>query len=861
MDSQVFDLPQLEILDLGQNTLNGVPDDIKKMRCLRVFAIQHNNVQDLPVGLAHINTLRVLKVFGNPLNYRLKRIVDNTDDVLSPSTSAPLTDGNEKVTRKLIEFLKMQGSGEEMGDGPLETPRAQSRFPIQPFKYGHSTSGSESASEQRSPIFMKATVPSRSHFRGPSFQSNGLQMSSSALRRPNLAPLAVNNERNRSNSESVLQATQHTKSKRMGMFPRKHTELGVLDEQRGNRNSHHFRGQSHGSALRNGFRPGESSDSEINNTAKNRDGTFVRRLSSIPEQKQGTTSTDKVIEGAKGILYSLHLIHPQIFTLMTLVKDPKGKRSSLQRVYQDASMHLDHLDQEIHRFNSTHRRSRRFDHGMKKTICKASSACVTAYQQVGTILLNNVTNFIKEGDQRYIRTLMLMLYGSMNEARNARQNLVSGMTFDSATTPSTATQQNLTIKRIAEQEALANHRDSITPTQGHPKPGSRWGNGSIEHRAFPPVGMPSQDIQPAIPTYVNGRSRSNSRAGGIYSSTSSSVASTPRSGESFASNLLTPRSRSGSVARDPKESFQSRVERDQFERIFLTLSKATDQGLSVIPLLESKFVSKMESCKRAYAPSHIQEMCSKLVVQTLKCMEVSRALKARLSVFKLNDSDARNAPDFWRLARAFATSWSDLMLACRQAKMHQLVENDVRHMLRPVYRTSVDAANLTHESIWDHLTNTAEGTGKELPSQPQSTIHSRAPTPILQPGPPPTLHIPPLPQPPPPTPVGMQPPSRSQSQSRNDSGFHRRAAGNKGSNGSNNGAGASPASLYAGTIPATPLSAALGPAAQVTVSSTPGGSGGGGSNGGGGAAGLNRSFEGDVFQRADYLQSTMRRFG
>ena len=818
------------------------------MQALRVFAIQYNSIQDLPPGLGRIATLKLLKLIGNPLNAQLRTLVQSSDDSMSPPTPGIPNDDNMKdrvVTQKVTEFLRSQSaikeSGEESSDGPLETPRAQSRFPVQAFKYGHNASGSESASDTRSPGLMKSNVPSRSHFRGPSFQ-NGNSQAVSALHRPGLAPLTLGNERNRSNSESLLQSAQQNKNKRMGIVPKRQAGLGVLDENRANRSSYHLRGQSHGSALKNGFRPGESSDSDIAGPSAYQQGTFVRRLSSIPEQKQNIVSTDEIIEGAKGILFSLHLVHPQILTLMTLVKDSNNKRSSLHRVYRDASIHLDNLDHEIHRFDNTQRRGKRVVLSMKKSICRASHACIAAYQQVGGIILSNVAQIVKDGDQRYIRMLMLMLYGTLNEARNARNSLISSNHGNQAIAPPVSARSAPTIKRVAQDDTLRNRAESITPTKGRPKPEKPFRVPGIGQQPFPTSITGHLPSHTGVQSYVNGRSRSNSRAGGLYTSTSSSVASTPRSAESFSSGVLGPRSRSGSVARNPERAYQAQVERDQFERIFLTLSKAADQGLQVIPHLEPRFISRLEGSKRTYTAPQIKDLWVNLVARTRLCMEMSEALKSRLSAVKLNDPEARNASDFWRLATKFVKAYGNLLVSLREARLHQLVDNEIRNMLRPVHKSTIEATNLINESPWNRLTSGTNESGSDVPSQPQSTIHSRAPTPVMQNSHLPSLHIP-LPHPPPPTPVAMQPPSRSQSQSRGDPGFHRRAAENKGSNGSNNGV-VSPASSYSASVPATPLSAALGPAAQATVSSA-----------------LNKSFEGDVFQRADYLQSTMRRVG
>lgn len=707
---------------------------------------------------------------------------------------------------------------------------------------------------------MNPAIPSRSnsrsHFRVPSFQNNSLQASTSALRRPGLAPLALGNERNRSNSESHLQATQVAKNKRMGIVPKKQPELSVLDENRAQRNSHHFRGQSHGSALRNGHRPGEDSPTDVMSPKSYRDGTFVRRLSSVPEQKQNSMLTDNIIEGAKGVLYSLHLVHPQMSSLTVVVRDPKAKRSSLERVYYQASMHLKFLDDQLHMFDTTQRRGKRQEEISKKTICRAAHACVVAYQQVGSILLNNVRQLVQDGDQRYIRTLMLMLFGSLNEARNARRSLFATENLQQANQTPVASVP--AIKTIYDLDAQTGRAAALTPTQERPpqppEKEKRWRNGSINQQSTAHTSVASHNPTPgpgahtAASSYASSRSRSNSRVGGLHSSTAStasSVASTPRSGESFNTNLLAPRSRSGSIARNPERAYQAQVERDQFERIYFNLNRTADQGLVTFHNLEPHLHhNNFELNKKGYTSARAKDLSATLLIRIRTCEEMSKLLKDCLVSIKLNDPEARNNPDFWKVVNKFMNAWGNFLVLVRDARMHQLINDEMKRMLHPIHRMTTENAKLISDSVWKGLVNNASDDNDPsqtvAPSALSSNIHSRAPTPVQQNGYPPFLRM--GAEPPPPTPIALQPPSRSQSQSRGDTYYHRRPGGNTGSNESNN--IISPASY----TPATPLSAALGPAAQATVPSTPG-------NG----PGLDRSFHGDVFQRAEYYQQTARR--
>ena len=81
-----------------------------QMKALRVFSVQHNNIGDLPFCLGSINTLRILKLTGNPLTPRLKRIVEGSDR--SPGPSPAFVDNDNNIekdamsTKKVLEYLR-----------------------------------------------------------------------------------------------------------------------------------------------------------------------------------------------------------------------------------------------------------------------------------------------------------------------------------------------------------------------------------------------------------------------------------------------------------------------------------------------------------------------------------------------------------------------------------------------------------------------------------------------------------------------------------------------------------------------------------------------------------------------------------
>ena len=599
------------------------------------------------------------------------------------------------------------------------------------------------------------------------------------MRRPGLSPITVGNERNRSNSESVLQAaaTQNVRNKRMGMVPRKNSDLGTVDETRMNRFSHHYRGLSHGSVLHgkhsNGSRHGSANPASPS-LGERQGGTFVRRLSSLPEHKRESHYPDNIVEAAKGVLWSLHQVHPLIATLINVVEDGASKRSSLERVYYNASTHLVQLDKELLIYDSTVNANKEEKTCSNKNVRNACKACIMAFRQVGNLLLRSVPQLVSNGDPRYIRTLLLLIYGSLVEARNACSNL--GVNIKDA---SIRKDEEPAIPAIQEERPQSTRDRSTTPTRDRPD-GMRRLRSATTLQQLNTNGHYSTitNVHSAVPLYVNGRSRSNSRTSTLNNSATSSVVSTPHS-ETFSGTAMVASKSNNAYAKRNVDEFQQEA---LFEKIFLTLHYSVDHGLRACPIVVRQFTKCLEVAQNRYAGKEIVNLWSRLISRSRFCMEMCEVLKMRLSTIKLKEPGVRNDRDFWKLCIKFINSFVKLLSGIREAKVLDLVPVHIIQILRPVQKSSRDAFLYINSSPWVSLLT-------DSPAMPATNGHRR---------------------------------------------------------GSGSGASYSP---YMTSVPPTPLSAALGPAAQATVPSTPAS-----------AASLDRSFQGDVFQRADSLlnmQQTM----
>ena len=627
----------------------------------------------------------------------------------------------------------------------------------------------------------------RSHYRIPSGQKESFHSAqSAALRRPGLAPLSNGNERNRSNSESVLQATQSNRTKRMGYVTKKQSGLGKVDEMQTNRNSFHSRGQSHGSVLH------ERGNTSMKNIEHNLTGSlylnnqhniFVRRLSSLPEHRKESTTSTYVAESAKSILYSFHQVHPHTSASIRVVKEKTAmKKTYLERVQSCATDQLHILDSTLHKSETPPKPwiLEKLSHNHVSGSCES---VLVVYQSFNTCFLKSLARLIFRGDHRYIRTMLFLMQGGLVEKRNGCCNV---------TAKSTKNSQGKAINpQISASSGQRPKRDdrSLTPTREHPNPQRRWRNGT----AFQPTGyfspVPS-GAQTAVPLYVNGRSRSNSRTGPFLNSNASSIANTPRSGESF----MVPgtpqiRSRSNSALAgyfNPTHNLLNPPEHDaMFEKIYNCLICTVELSQKDIPPILIQATKCLGVAETSEKNKPFVNLWSAIILRSQHCLEICDILKTRLRTIKLNDTEIRYARDFWRLCTKLFDGVIKLLDGIKEARRLELVSKDMIYAIKPILKTVKEATHLVSTSPWSQLLEA------ETPERAVVT-----PQPIV-------------------------------------SGVHHHDQQQHHLYRSRTGSGNSP---YLNNIPATPLSAALGPAAQATLPTN---------------ASLDRSFAGDIYQRAD----------
>ncbi|KAK6601046.1 Leucine-rich repeat-containing protein sog2 [Botrytis cinerea] len=640
----------LEILDLGRNKLRTLPPDIINLSSLKVLSVQRNRIEELPLCVADMTSLQILKLDGNPLRFPPKEILQA--QALNSPNGGPFPEGeidDLTVTTQIKRFLRSkamgrpetESGGEESSEG-TETPRptmkrvVSGRFPIKVDGVPHRQLNLDHL------LYLLDHTKEAS--RNKTQRSDDL----------------ATNERVRSNSEGLLQANRDRpdrsstdRSRRMGIVSRKAAELGTVDEtNKSNRYSLHNRGLSHGSAMQGN---GTGSNGNTTSPASPADSagqraTYVRRLSSLPERKRESTSPDPIIEGAKGVLYALFQVHPLIETLIGLVRNPGEKKSTLERVFYNAKTHVEELDQDVQRYDSYSEEDEEASPRSNENVKRACLTCVGAYIHVCAQLSQNVEILLINGDPRYIRTLLLQLYGSVAEVRNAGASLFPPGQSRSGRYPR------------SNHEAGYPIRDrSVTPTRERPGTNFRTRSATvIQH---------SNNLRVAIdapPPFVGGNGRS-----------ATMTSATPRSGESFGSTGT-----SGRMAGDFTE------EDKIFEKIFLRLQQTSEMALKTLPNVNAHFLGSMQKSAISSNAEHAD------------------ALKSRLSQIKLKDPEIREQKGFWEICWAMVDSYLDLVTKVREVKgVISFIPNEIIVLLRPLQKAIKETGTMITASPWGFLAN------------------------------------------------------------------------------------------------------------------------------------------------------------
>ncbi len=695
----ICELPQLEILDMSRNKIKILPQEIGKLMALKVFSLQKNKIEELPQALAYMSSLQCLKFDGNPITFPPREVL--VPQATSPPNGPLLREefDDVTVTTQIKKFMKQKAamdrseaesaaedSMSEGGDYPRPLKRVTSgRFPIK-------VNGTD-VPDLRSPATARAPpIPSRSHYRGLSAQN-------AALRRPGIMPLTMgnSNERLRSNSESLLRLDNKIdRSRRMGMIPKKSTDLATVDETKNTNRYSHLRGLSHGSALQNGNSSAiDDSSRPAFDPAETYGGrtTYVRRLSSLPEKKRQSGTPDPIVEGAKGVLFAVEQVNPLIGNLMELTRDPSNKRSSLERVFFNANTHVEELTRDIREYDMYTEEDEEIAPRSNANIHRACVTCVSAYIHVCGLLSRNVESLVQNGDPRWIRHMLLLIYGSLAEVRNAGVAMMKSQEKKTETLPSVSETRNENRDSMESQNTIrpAPCERGSTPTRDRERPSL----------VIPPQANPRLRSATLVQHPSNLRVMTDSRGyNGMKDRSATMTSATPKSGESFAS-----------VSSSGKPTAEFTEEDRMFDKIFLALQQASEMCIRVLPEVHDNFVRVMYKIENSNLGDQLKRKWAELVQMCELAMASAESLKARLSTIKLKEPGIRSQPQFWNLCDNFLNGYTDLVTKVKELKsMTPLLDVSMIHLLRPLQKVMKEIGHHVQNSPWhDALGNLDNG--------------------------------------------------------------------------------------------------------------------------------------------------------
>jgi hypothetical protein len=434
---------------------------------------------------------------------------------------------------------------------------------------------------------------------------------------------------------SADRSDRSDKSRRMGIVSRKHSDSAEDKTLKNNRYSH-LRGLSHGSALRAGS-PASNGDSSrpLGSPGENsfQRQTYTRRLSSLPERKRQSVSPDVIVEGARSLWYALNQLHGLLHGLIDLCRDGSDKRTSLERVFYNASTHLVELDRDIISYDThTEGEEEETSPRTNETTQNACLTAVSAYIHVCSLLSRNIERLVDNCDSRHVRSLLLAVYGSLAEVRNAGTGLSQGTSKELPQLPTLDESDGNadgTIRPVKRDK-------SVTPTRERPGFDTRSRSATIVQS--------SQDLRVSTDLDRNPNSRPFGRSATISTAT-------PRSG-----NLLSSPTAASSVASSSAKLASSVDFSDEdrlFEKIFFGLQQSTELAIATLPTVNNHFINAMRISAhqgdRDNTGPHWQVLCQRCSI----ALQTAEVLKERLSQIHLREPGIRTQSAFWELCNAY----------------------------------------------------------------------------------------------------------------------------------------------------------------------------------------------------------------
>lgn len=411
----------------------------------------------------------------------------------------------------------------------------------------------------------------------------------------------------------------------------------------------------------------------------------VWELAVLPVRRGASQSRDPLLEVARGVVYSISQVHSAVQSMSNFVVN-HGAGSDLEAALEKASFHFHELEQAIHALDLM-TGTRGVDWPNQWSLQQALSRLVSAYSQICGELSGHIDMFVDIGDERYLRTFLMLVYHSIMELR-ATMGSPPAPDIDAAATlkPRRRTPWS-TILTPFRRGSTRNHSPLSSSKSPKPPGGLESARRGVNMQvrtdlAYPgPGGAPTRAIAVATtdsaPTFTSAKSTGITTAStGVAKLDIQPIPITPEPPPPATSfplpsfSSLTPSYMSNNAAPDPTDA--------PFDVLFMKLKSATSQVLHTIPALNSLFAHYHHQVHSSPALREAEKTWTVLLTSGVKVQKQTEALRERLSTLRVGDPALFSPPfstrgsqtrsgsghgsasvSFWDVCECLYTTWAE----------------------------------------------------------------------------------------------------------------------------------------------------------------------------------------------------------
>ncbi|KAF5694297.1 cell morphogenesis [Fusarium denticulatum] len=372
------------------------------MVSLKVLAVQKNKIQHLPFCISEMTALLALKIDGNPLTPRLSRIVEAQCLGAAPNSARDNENNDMAVAAQIKQVLKHEARSTANRSASQTAPSSNQQF--EPGQHSSKRSRAGRFPVKVDGAELSTSRPSlfspNSHSKAPSMHSKALWSPSTSYQKQYEGEHSSNNPDGLQTPDPQSVSIRNDMpvvrvNKRFGL--QQIPQLPSTD-----RLSQHLRGLSLNTTMYPRAQLQELKDPSSSSTGE--------LLNIVPISRSDIR--DPLSEMARTVFFSIHRIHWLIEALSDLTSGGGSKRSSLQMVAYNASLHLGELGEQIQTYATQADDTSKMKQSMSQ-IRRACSVLTKAYLPICLQVCRNIEVLVERAEGRFVSDLICSLYASI----------------------------------------------------------------------------------------------------------------------------------------------------------------------------------------------------------------------------------------------------------------------------------------------------------------------------------------------------------------------------------------------------------------------------------------------------------------